>query len=963
MRPVRQDGNVSSAGALITDASRHVSPYKRTCLRFTSTETNELDTPRAKSFSHLASPQPRLRPKNSCYAIHATARFPAQGWIAQLLPPAVLQPYSHHDSQSSVRGPDISTLREIVMVPIAGHGYPVPLCRDACLLEWLPSLVDSFLGTSCVVSSLLCRHDSIVACLLGRNREALGTGPAWRFGRRLVPDPIELGWASTRASHAITVPESHLTSHLPSVAARVGSPTVNYNRGGGGQSWVARQHHPAPSKIHSCSDSHEPKLHSQPHILGTVFLGNPPVSAWVPASDVSLARPADQATYPTPLPAPYSPSGRTYPLLATKYLPIWSITLCMPHRRARRGKAAEQGLAQAGGLKSSGSGVSQVYTWKEEVPTHPELTSVPRKAQCSIIEVTKPSNAGPKKNPVLAGTTASPSSKGGRSLAPPTNCYGHKGYAYRTNWRPGCLTTSIALGVYIENSFFTTCVMEWSNEIPTDMHFTYGEMTCNASAACHRYTGKFPARHLPDARAFTSGHRRLDDELSQLVQDEPLNLREDILYMHNCVPKHLSCTARQYMDALPAKASRTGPVNDENELAGAFSRLSAANRVNSWLPNMRLTPQPGDELLRGPQPTATVYKEQPRSKQRLLEQYSKMAKIPHYSTPSEDHGGWTVSLLTSHQGKQGSIPGRVTPEFSHVGIVPDDAFGRWVLSGISRSSHPFIPALPHTHLSHPHRLSKDLAVKSRLNLFSLIHYKRNDIRQATWSPLGTTGYKCNGALARSNFSVDIRALLVPWILTVIITMLLDLSHIIYLFALNTRASDKDATATHIERAIVATQTDPVQSVAKFYIVPVSVIVPNTAPSGRELRWRFADTFNKLLLLQCVLYSSPGLDTDTARQFAALCSIYRSPSRGRGDVVVRLLVSHLGEPGSVPGGIAHLLSQVGIMPDDTAGRPVFSALSFRCWTILTSLHHHRLSRPQISPQSTYRSHASLTQTPA
>ncbi|XP_063243058.1 uncharacterized protein LOC134542610 isoform X2 [Bacillus rossius redtenbacheri] len=32
---------------------------------------------------------------------------------------------------------------------------------------------------------------------------------------------------------------------------------------------------------------------------------------------------------------------------------------------------------------------------------------------------------------------------------------------------------------------------------------------------------------------------------------------------------------------------------------------------------------------------------------------------------------------------------------------------------------------------------------------------------------------------------DIRSLLVPWILTVVITMLLDISHIIYLFALNT----------------------------------------------------------------------------------------------------------------------------------------------------------------------------------
>ncbi|KAJ8888768.1 hypothetical protein PR048_008260 [Dryococelus australis] len=41
------------------------------------------------------------------------------------------------------------------------------------------------------------------------------------------------------------------------------------------------------------------------------------------------------------------------------------------------------------------------------------------------------------------------------------------------------------------------------------------------------------------------------------------------------------------------------------------------------------------------------------------------------------------SSRASHQGKPGSIPGRVT-EFSHVGIVPDNAFGRRVFSGISR---------------------------------------------------------------------------------------------------------------------------------------------------------------------------------------------------------------------------------------------------------------------------------------
>ncbi|KAJ8870619.1 hypothetical protein PR048_029642 [Dryococelus australis] len=48
-----------------------------------------------------------------------------------------------------------------------------------------------------------------------------------------------------------------------------------------------------------------------------------------------------------------------------------------------------------------------------------------------------------------------------------------------------------------------------------------------------------------------------------------------------------------------------------------------------------------------------------------------------------------VILLASHQGEPGSITGLVTPGFSEVGIVPDNAAGRRVFSGISR----FPPAL------------------------------------------------------------------------------------------------------------------------------------------------------------------------------------------------------------------------------------------------------------------------------
>ncbi|KAJ8878135.1 hypothetical protein PR048_022602 [Dryococelus australis] len=57
-------------------------------------------------------------------------------------------------------------------------------------------------------------------------------------------------------------------------------------------------------------------------------------------------------------------------------------------------------------------------------------------------------------------------------------------------------------------------------------------------------------------------------------------------------------------------------------------------------------------------------------------------------------------LRASHQGEPGSIPGRVTPGYSHVGIVPDDTSG-WVFSGISHSSLSLHSALLYSHIISP----------------------------------------------------------------------------------------------------------------------------------------------------------------------------------------------------------------------------------------------------------------------
>ncbi|KAJ8882496.1 hypothetical protein PR048_014307 [Dryococelus australis] len=62
---------------------------------------------------------------------------------------------------------------------------------------------------------------------------------------------------------------------------------------------------------------------------------------------------------------------------------------------------------------------------------------------------------------------------------------------------------------------------------------------------------------------------------------------------------------------------------------------------------------------------------------------------------------------------------------------------------------------------------------------------------------------------------------------------------------------------------------------------------------------------------------------------------------------RLLAPHIGEPNSISGGVSPEISHAGIVPDDVAGRRVFSwisrflpPLAFRNCSILTSLHSHR-----------------------
>ncbi|KAJ8874454.1 hypothetical protein PR048_025303 [Dryococelus australis] len=80
-----------------------------------------------------------------------------------------------------------------------------------------------------------------------------------------------------------------------------------------------------------------------------------------------------------------------------------------------------------------------------------------------------------------------------------------------------------------------------------------------------------------------------------------------------------------------------------------------------------------------------------------------------------------IILLASHEGEPGSIPGRVTPGFSQLGIMLDDAAGRRVFSGIFRFPCPFIPVLLHPHLASPSSALKTSMLRAAKSLHSLSH--------------------------------------------------------------------------------------------------------------------------------------------------------------------------------------------------------------------------------------------------
>ncbi|KAJ8865752.1 hypothetical protein PR048_033273 [Dryococelus australis] len=129
-----------------------------------------------------------------------------------------------------------------------------------------------------------------------------------------------------------------------------------------------------------------------------------------------------------------------------------------------------------------------------------------------------------------------------------------------------------------------------------------------------------------------------------------------------------------------------------------------------------------------------------------------------FSTPLGASVAERLARSPPTKANQGSIPGRVT-EFSHVGIVPDDAVSRRVFSGISRFPRLFILAAYSMFTSITLIGSQDLAVKSRQTSSStpLLRARQDDIGGGggnyTTGNVRNVSYELNGAGANQSGTV------------------------------------------------------------------------------------------------------------------------------------------------------------------------------------------------------------------
>ncbi|KAJ8889352.1 hypothetical protein PR048_008851 [Dryococelus australis] len=321
-------------------------------------------------------------------------------------------------------------------------------------------------------------------------------------------------------------------------------------------------------------------------------------------------------------------------------------------------------------------------------------------------------------------------------------------------------------------------------------------------------------------------------------------------------------------------------------------------------------------------------------------------------------GSDVVRLLTFHQGERGSYPGAVAPEFSYVGIVPDDAAGLWVSSRISHFPplHPYCVPYPPKFTLIGSQVSMLRCAQISTHFSSLLSLFSDEKSLASESddkaPVSVWRCPADPQLA-STLDTSRR------------------THSVVAYQSGASTSGGMAEGAPLIRPLIYSN----QACPEFFLLPV-IKTPENPPPRCVIKHRrrtpparlsaesttggeFNNNATATPITAAVRASVPSphecavrctRDSPTKVTSSRLRSVITSYSLGStilnclngrlknscnsyylyvfilylgGATVANALASHQGDPGSIPGGFTPGYSHVGMVPEDAACRRVFS----------------------------------------
>ncbi|KAJ8894623.1 hypothetical protein PR048_007287, partial [Dryococelus australis] len=336
--------------------------------------------------------------------------------------------------------------------------------------------------------------------------------------------------------------------------------------------------------------------------------------------------------------------------------------------------------------------------------------------------------------------------------------------------------------------------------------------------------------------------------------------------------------------------------------------------------------------------------------------------LPHhpplpFSSHVSRHKPIWVELPPPTKVNRARLFGEIAPGFSR--IVPDDAASRRVFSGTSRSPHPFIPAMFHTHSAPPSSTLKPrvMGVGHKINVIFVAHTHRYPGTSIIWAAgpvfqcLAVEHYWNEKSLLTLGFETEPRPLPPPPSQTgddpTNHTTGSRPHHGMSQDTSTAFARKPCVTEQRLHEArgprVGNTSTEGTQ----FQHGPAVSCELNSRQNCQQVLWVLGSSFvvEGSWLCSRQMSAQFNLSTFQTALYSQVVGLFQGVTCMAGTelpiyAVIILFASHTGEPGSTPGGVAPTFSQVGIVPDNATGRRVFSGIS----------HLPRLCIPEMLPSS-------------